>query len=131
MRLQLIAFCALFAACGDNTPASQPDLSTPASIGDLAMASTPMLTVNNTLGWCTVTVTVGNDAPVMFSSATHTFTGMSGTMVQLHAVPNPGFIQVKWTGVTTMNGADATYTMTGAGTQSVTACCPFPDGSGC
>jgi hypothetical protein len=49
----------------------------------------------------------------------------------LNAVPNPSFLPVKWTGVTTMNGANATYVMTSAAMQSLTACCPLSNGSGC
>jgi hypothetical protein len=104
------------------------DLSTPPS-GD--MTAEPTLTVNNTLDWCTVTVTIGAGAPTMFSGASQQFMAAAGTTVTLHAVPNPGFKPVKWTGTTTMNGADATYVMTSADMQSVTACCALSDGSGC
>ena len=134
MRLPTIAFIALmsiYAGCGDSTPAANPDLSTAGNNADMAMAATPALTVNNTLAWCTVTVNTGSGTPTTFSSASHVFQVASGTTVMLHAVPNPTFKPVVWTGVTTMNGADATYVMTGAATQMVTACCPLSDGSGC
>ena len=127
MRLTLIAL--LFAACADNTPAPQPDLSTAAN-PDLTPGA-PTLTVNNTLSWCTVTVTIPNQTAVTFSNNNHAFMAPSGTTVMLHAVPNPTFQPVKWTGVTTMNGADATYVMTAAGMQMVTACCPLSNGTGC
>ena len=91
----------------------------------------PVLTVNNTSQWCTVKVTVGNGAPVTFTATTMDFNAASGTTVTLNAVPIPPFLAAKWTGVTTMNGPDATYVMTGAATQSVTACCPLPNGTGC
>jgi hypothetical protein len=129
MRLPTIALIALFAGCGDSTPSNNPDLSQ--NTADLAMAATPSLTVNNTLAWCTVTVNTGSGTPTTFSSANHVFQVASGTTVMLHAVPNPTFKPVVWTGVTTMTGADATYVVTGAATQMVTACCPLADGSGC
>ena len=123
MRTLMMAF--ILIGCGDTT--TQPPQPTP----DMAMATLPNQTVNNTLAWCTVTVTVPGSQPVMFSSSSHVFDVASGTTVMLHAVPNPSFKPVKWTGVTTMNGADATYDLTAAAMQTVTACCPLSDGSGC
>src|SRR5260370_41984907 len=79
------------------------------------------LTVNNTLMWCTVTVTIGNGTPSMFTSASKTFMASAGTTVNLQADPLPGFFAVKWTGVTTMNGDKATYVLSNSATQSVTA----------
>jgi hypothetical protein len=116
----------------------------PATMQDLAMAGGKMdmakasdggaletLTVNNTLSWCKVGVTVGSGTPMTFTSASMSFMAGAGTTVNLQADPLPGFIAVKWTGVSTMNGNKATYVMTGAATQSVTACCPHTDGTGC
>ncbi len=127
----------VFAACDstssnnmqDLAMAAMPDLSKAAN-ADLQSAG-PELTVNNTLSWCTVTVTVPPSAGVMFGSSSMTFNAASGTTVTLHAEPKPSFLAVKWTGVTTMNGADATYVMTSGAMQSVTACCPLSNGTGC
>jgi hypothetical protein len=105
-----------------------PDLATSV---DLAAAAQPMLTVDNTFSWCDVTVTVGNGAPMTFSNASQTYSAPAGTTISLSATPHPGFIQVKWTNTTTMNGSMATYVMTNAPNQTVTACCPFSDGTGC
>jgi hypothetical protein len=92
----------------------------------------PSLTVDNTLDWCTVTVMVGNATPVMFSGPSMAFSAPAGTTITLSATPNPNFYPVVWTGVTTMNGANATYLMTSATTQSLTACCPTSStGAGC
>jgi hypothetical protein len=132
MRLTLMAL--LIASCGDSTPNnSQPDLSALADLatsnGDMVML--PTLTVDNTLAWCTVTVTLPGQTAVTFSGASMSFMAASGATVMLHAVPNPTFMPVKWTGTTTMAGADATYVMTGAAAQSVTACCALSTGTGC
>jgi hypothetical protein len=133
MRLAL-CFTSLFAlaSCDTTTTSSpSPDLST-AVVHDLSgSGSTPTLTVNNTDGWCTVTVTVGSGTPMMFSTATDTVMAAAGTTITLSATPNPGFTTVKWTGVTTMSGPNATYVMTSAAAQSITACCPFTNGTGC
>lgn len=113
----------------DLAMAAMPDLS---KAGNVDMQSAgPELTVNNTISWCTVSVTVPPAALVMFGSASMTFNAPAGTTITLHADAKPGFKDVKWTGVTTMNGKDATYVMTSAATQSVTACCALSDGSGC
>lgn len=139
MRLNFcIASLLLFtvASCDTTSTSPTPDLST-AVLHDLATASPdsasqPTLTINNTSGWCTVTVTVGNGAPNMFSTATPDIVmAPAGTTVTLNATPHAGFTTVKWTGVTTMSGADATYVMTSGATQTVTACCPFTNGTGC
>jgi hypothetical protein len=114
----------------DLAMAAMPDLSKAAGNMDMQSAG-PELTVNNTISWCTVTVTVPPAAAVMFGSSSMTFNAASGTTIALHAEPKPSFLAVKWTGVTTMNGADATYVMTSAATQSVTACCPLSNGTGC
>jgi hypothetical protein len=139
MRLALLA--SLFAlGCGGgggSTPA--PDLSVApdlASNHDLAgnadlTPGLPTLTVDNTSAWCDVTVTVGNDAPVLFATTSKAFTAAAGTAVTLKATPHPGFIQVVWTGTKTMNGDSATYTMSADAVQTVTACCPFANGTGC
>jgi hypothetical protein len=123
MRLALhriwIAGLFLAASCGSSS--KTPDAAT----------ALPNLTVNNTLAWCDVTVTVGSAAPVTFGTASKSFPAAASTTVTLHATPHPTFLPVVWTGVTTMNGADATYVMTATATQSVTACCPLSDGSGC
>jgi hypothetical protein len=89
------------------------------------------LTVNNTLAWCTVTVTIGNGTPTTFTDATRNFMVAAGATVNLQADPLPNFIAVKWTGVTTMSGDKATYVMTSAATQMVTACCAHTNGTGC
>ncbi len=117
MRYSWLAL-ALLLGCGGSMTA-----------GD--MSSTPTLTVNNTLSWGTVTVTVGSGAPVTFTDATKTFMAASGTTVTLKADPLATFKPVKWTGVTTMSGDMATYMVTSAAAQSVTACCALMDGTGC
>jgi hypothetical protein len=130
--LSAFAVLSLFAVGCDtsSTPTPNPDLSVVSSQADLANGQ-PTLTVNNTLRWCTVTVTVGAAAPVMFATESKDFQAAAGTVVMLSATPNPGFTQVKWTGVTTMSGASATYLMTSGATQMITACCPFTNGTGC
>lgn len=121
MRSALCLFflCAGVAACGGNG-------STNTDMG----GGGPMLTVNNTLSWCTVTVTI-NGMPTSFGGASMGFPAAAGTTVMLQADPKPTFKPVVWTGVTTMNGDMATYTMTAAAQQTVTACCPLSDGTGC
>jgi hypothetical protein len=136
----LLLLCTSAFGCGDVT--TTPDM--PAAMQDLSMAVTmdmakaseggalETLTVNNTLSWCTVIVTVGNGTPATFTSASMSFMAGAGTMVSLQADPRPGFFPVKWTGVSTMTGNKATYVMTGAATQAVTACCPTSAaGGGC
>lgn len=119
MRLAIISLFLFVASCSSSS--SQSD----------APGSLPTLTVNNTLSWCDVTVTVGSAAAVTFANASHAFSAAAATSVTLHATPHPTFLAVVWTGATTMTGADATYTMTSAATQTVTACCPLSNGTGC
>ncbi len=156
--LLLTLLCAGLAGCGDSTttdgavvhdmkmPMPQPDLTMMQAQPDLVMMATadmtgelppdmtgaanPMLTVNNTLSWCNVTVTIGGN-PTTFGTGSMVFTPSANTTVMLKADPKPTFLQVKWTGVTTMNGDMATYDVTAAPSQMVTACCPLGDGSGC
>jgi hypothetical protein len=134
MRASLmLLLCAGALGCGDTT--SGGDMAV--VMQDLAMkidsaTAQPTLTVNNTLSWCTVTVTIGSGSPTMFTDASRTFMAASGTTVNLQADPLPGFFAVKWTGTTTMNGDKATYVMSSSATQAVTACCPTSAaGSGC
>lgn len=152
--LFLSLLCAGLAGCGDSTTTdgattmdmakamAQPDLTMNANQPDLAMMSTadlagldltttPMLTVNNTISWCTVIVTI-NGTPTTFGTSSMTFTAAANSTVMLQADPKPNFFPVKWTGVTSMNGDMATYTMTNAASQMVTACCPLDaNGGGC
>jgi hypothetical protein len=137
MRLIFATLCLVtIASCdddsGNNTmmdmSAIMHDLSMSAS-GDMVM--TPSLTVDNTLSWCTVTVTIGSGTPATFTSSTMSFKAAAGTVVNLKADPLATFMPVKWTGVTTMSGDMATYTMTSAATQTVTACCAEMNGTGC
>ena len=123
MRLTLAAMLLVIVAtaCGGGGTASNTDMS----------SATQTLTVDNTLSWCSVTVTVGNASPVTFTNASHAFQAAAGTTVNLTATPLPSFLPVKWTGTTTMNGSSATYVMTSAASQTVTACCPESNGSGC
>lgn len=125
MRLVFVLITGLFlmSSCGSS--------SSPADAAKDSPPGLPKLTVNNTLSWCDVTVTVGTATAVMFANATHDFNGAASTSITLHATPHPTFLAVVWTGVTTMNGADATYVMTAAATQTVTACCPLSNGTGC
>jgi hypothetical protein len=102
-----------------------------AALPDLRQVLYP-LTVNNTLAWCDVTVTINGHATEFKTQSSMTFMAADTTTVMLSAVPNPGFFAVKWTGVTTMSGSSATYKMTTGNGQSVTACCPTTSGgSGC
>ena len=114
------------------------DFTMPSTPADLTMnnedlgPTEPVLTVINTQDWCTVTVSVGGATPVMFSGASMAFPAASGTTITLSATPNPMFYPVIWTGTTTMSGANATYLMTSAASQSLTACCPTTSsGGGC
>jgi hypothetical protein len=133
----VIALALSFAGCGGTNNQCQgaqciADMAQQQT-GDMAMPSGPKLTVNNTLAWCDVTVTVGSAAPDEFTTSGKTYAAASGTTVAIHAVPIPPFGPVRWYNVTTMSGADATYVMTNAASQSVTACCPdsaLPNG-GC
>ena len=117
--IAVTAFAAAVAGCDLAKPL---DFSTPSNT----------LTVNNTLAWCDVTVTINGHATEFKSQSSMSFKATATTTVMLMATPNPGFFAVKWTGVTTMSGSSATYVMTTAFTQSVTACCPTSSsGSGC
>jgi hypothetical protein len=138
----LVLLSAGLCGCGDTSSgmdmAANIDMAQGATAIDMAKGSDgggggPSLVVNNTLDWCQVTVTIGSGAPATFTSASMSFSAPAGTTINLNAIPVPGsnFKPVKWTGVTTMNGAMATYTMTGAASQSITACCALADGSGC
>jgi hypothetical protein len=155
-HLFLTLLCAGLAGCGDSTTTdgavvhdmkmpTQPDLTMMQGQPDLVMmnnadmtgivedmagASNPMLTVKNTLSWCKVIVTINGNATT-FQTSSMTFTPAANTTVMLQADPLPTFLPVKWTGVTTMNGDMATYDVTAAPSQTVTACCPLSDGSGC
>jgi hypothetical protein len=161
MRKALVVLCVL-AACGDDQSTNDmlppdmsahvdmtppfdlsviADLSSDFAVADLIpfpddgphpdMAQQPLLTVNNTIAWCTVTVTIGGVA-TSFGTDFQTFNVPSGTTVTLHAVPKPTFFPVIWTGVSTQSGSNATYIMTSAPSQSVTACCPEnSSGLGC
>jgi hypothetical protein len=127
MRYSWLAL-ALVLGCGNGT--TKTDMAT----GSGDMSSLPTLTVNNTLSWCTVTVTVGTGSPVSFTDPTKTFIAPSGTLILLKAEPLATFKPVKWTGVTTTNadmGDLASYTMTSAAAQSLTACCALSTGTGC
>jgi hypothetical protein len=145
MRLAFVALLGLVAiGCGNSSETNDmmaamdlavhvpADLSVkPADmvqIGD--GGAQPLLVVNNTIAWCTVIVTI-NGVPTTFSSGSMSFMAPAGTTVGLQADPNPTFMPVKWTGVTTMNGDMATYLMTSTPTQSITACCAESNGSGC
>lgn len=136
MRASLLLVCAAVLGCGDTTstpdmPAAVQDMATTPSKGDGGGGGQASLTVNNTLSWCTVIVTI-NGTPTTFTDATKSFTAAAGTTVSLQADPLPGFFAVKWTGVATMTGNKATYVMSGAASQSVTACCPTSAaGAGC
>lgn len=141
----MLLVCAGALGCGssvstpDIAPPTPADFAMPVS-GPVDMAKMKMgsdggmldtLTVNNTLSWCTVTVTIGSGTPTSFTDAARNFMAAAGTTINLQADPVPGFIAVKWTGVTTMSGDKATYVMTAAPTQMVTACCPHTNGTGC
>jgi hypothetical protein len=138
MRIVLLSALTLaLAACSDTS--APGDMSTSVdmavnmdlshvAVGDAGGAS---LVVNNTLDWCTVTVTVGSGTPTTFTSASMTFNAAAGTTVTIKADPLATFMPVKWTGVTTMSGDTATYVMTSAASQSVTACCAESNGTGC
>ena len=136
--LGLIVVSLFAVSCDSNEPSTAMDLSAVQDMavkGDLTsnngdMVSLPTLTVNNTDGWCTVTVTVGSAQAVTFADPSKAFQAAAGTVITLSASPNAGFTTVKWTG-TTSNMPSTTYDMTSAAMQSVTACCPFTNGTGC
>lgn len=144
MRAYLIVLASAgLCGCGDvsanmDMTAGVSDLAMTTSSADMAKGSDggsggPSLVVNNTFDWCSVTVTIGSGTPTTFSTASMTFSAPAGTTINLKAdpVPNSNFKPVKWTGVTSSNGDTATYTMTGAASQTVTACCALADGTGC
>jgi hypothetical protein len=132
----LAALCVLTIASCDDDSGSGTMMDLSAISHDLAMSAngdmsmTPTLTVNNTFSWCTVTVTVGSGTPATFTAASMSFKAAAGTVVTLKADPLATFMPVKWTGVTSSTDT-ATYTMTSAATQMVTACCAESNGMGC
>ena len=108
--------------------------STDMAVQDMAKVTPTLytLTVNNTLAWCDVIVTINGHATEFKTQGSMTFMAADTTTVMLSATPNPGFFAVKWTGVSTMSGSMATYVMTTGANQSVTACCPTDSmGGGC
>jgi hypothetical protein len=113
--LFISVLCAGLAGCGNGNMAG----------------GTPTLTVNNTSSWCNLTVTINGMATTFGNISSLGFPAAAGTTVMLQADPKPSFLTVKWTGVTTMNGDRATYDMTNAASQTVTACCALGDGTGC
>jgi hypothetical protein len=156
MRVPILSLLVLAAGCGSST--SMPDMAAGASdmamkmgagdmamqagsgdmamqagSGDMAMSGTLYpLTVNNTYAWCDVIVTINGKATEFSMTGSMSFMAAAGTTVMLSATPNPTYFAVKWTGVTTMSGSMATYVMTTAANQSVTACCPTSAaGAGC
>ncbi len=98
---------------GSSTPSPQPDLS----------PALPVLTVNNTLSWCSITVKVGSAATVTETGMTGSYPAAAGTTVVMTATPKGSFFPVQWTGTATVSDSTQTYTMTSAGSQTVTACC--------
>jgi hypothetical protein len=128
----MLLLCAGLLGCGDVTTLPDTGVVADMAMGQDSAPSLATLTVNNTVSWCTVTVTIGSGTPTMFTDASQMFMAASGTTINLQADPKPGFFAVKWSGVTTMSGDKATYVMTGAAGQSVTACCPTSAaGGGC
>ena len=96
--------------------------------------STSTLRVSNVLNWCNLTVE--GTTSTATSPADKSYP--AGTVVHLSAVPTSGsFIWGYWTGT---DGAAAsapkhdtsqTTTVTMNADKTVTACCPFTNGTGC
>jgi len=85
------------------------------------------LTLTNYLAWCTVTE---NSAT---STATMSFA--PGTVVDLNATANLGFVWGYWTGTdgdtTASHDKNMTTTVTMTSDKSVLACCPLPPSQTC
>ena len=89
----------------------------------------PILTINNYLAWCTVTVNGAAYAePVGFAS---------GTVVHLDATANTGFVWGYWTNTDGANAGNGGHdpnmatTVTMNASVTVEACCPQPPSSTC
>jgi hypothetical protein len=95
------------------------------------------LTIDNYRSWCDVTAKAGSTTVASFNGASAAISPQqaSGTTISLTATPiSTAFTTAKWQGTTTASGdanGDATYLMTTGASQTITACCPFSDGSGC
>jgi len=94
------------------------------------------LTINNYLAWCDVTAKVGATTVASLTGSTTSATispqQPAGTTVALTATPHTGFTTAHWQGTTTNDtNGHATYVMSTGSSQSLSACCPFADGSGC
>jgi len=84
------------------------------------------LTIDNILAWCSI-----NENGEAYSPS-EVFN--QGTVVDLNAAPLTGFIWGHWTGTDGDTGSgdtNQTTTVTMTSDRAVTACCPFPNGSGC
>ena len=93
-----------------------------------------ILTINNYLAWCDVTAKVNGTLVASFGTSSAQISEPVGTTVALTATPHPGFTTARWQGTTTATGdanGDATYVMGSAASQTITACCPFTNGTGC
>ena len=96
------------------------------------------LNIGSVSSWCHVTAKVSGTTVADFDSSSASISPAQppGTSIALSAAPHSGFITAKWksnanlTATGNSNG-DATYVMSSGASQSITVCCPFPDGSGC
>jgi hypothetical protein len=116
-----IVIAALCATCGGSQPPS---------------ANTFGLTINNFDAWCDVTAKVGGVTVASLTGSTQSAAispdQAAGATVALTASPHGGFTTARWQGATTSDtSGNATYVMTSASGQAVTACCPFTNGTGC
>ena len=85
------------------------------------------LTIDNVLAWCSIHENggTGYSLSAVFNQ---------GTVVDLSAAPQPGFIWGHWEGTDGDTGSgdtNQTTTVTMTSDRAVIACCPFPNGTGC
>lgn len=108
-----------------GAPDAAPGVPDAPAVGtpDAPAPQTFTLAINDYLDWCTFTAN-----GVTFTSS-KTLTFPAGTVVNLHADPNPNFIWAYWTGTDgdTTSGHDTSQstTVTVTSDKSVVACCPF------
>jgi hypothetical protein len=122
----------LLAACGGSSDGGSSDGGS--SDGGADAGSTFTLHITNDLKWCNITV----DGTTTTAASPADKSYAAGTVVHLSAVPTSGtFIWGYWTGTDGASATapnhdtNATTTVTMSANKSVTACCPFTNGTGC
>ncbi len=130
----LLACVSLLWCCGGSGAGGAHDLSVAEdgfNFGDGSLEPQP-LTIYNTGARCTVTIGASGVGSSVLTSDDEVLLPLPvGTVVGLSALPNSGAGAVQWSGATTTDGASASYILTDAVGQSVTACCPMAGGGGC